>query len=118
MMNRRVFIASIAGGLIVPPVARAQPTSKVYRIVILGLSTQADDTSVTAFRERLAQLGYAEGRNVRIEVKSANRQAGRLPELAAELVRSGPDVIVTITTPAAIAAKNATSTIQIGRAHV
>jgi putative ABC transport system substrate-binding protein len=113
MMNRRTVIASFAGGLIVWPAARAQPTNKVYRIAILVLNAQADDRDVTAFRERLAQLGYAEGRNVRIEVRSADRQAERLPELAAAIARSEPDVIVTITTPAAVAAKNATSTIPI-----
>ena len=68
---------------------------------------------IAAFRERLGQLGYVEGRNLRIEARSANRQSDQLAAVAAELVRLNVDVIVTITTPAAQAAKAATMTIPI-----
>ena len=94
--------------------AQAQPVGKVHRVGILnlgGVSTNSPD--IAAFLERLGQLGYVEGQNLRIEARSANRQSDRLPALAAELARLNMDVIVTITTPAALAAKAATTTIPI-----
>jgi putative ABC transport system substrate-binding protein len=65
------------------------------------------------FREALHDLGYAEGKNIHIEVRSAQSQVARLPELAAQLVRSQVDVIVAIQTPAVYAARNATRDIPI-----
>ena len=65
------------------------------------------------FREALGDLGYFEGRNIQIEVRSAQGQDARLPELAADLVRSQVDVIIAVQTPAAQAAKNATRDIPI-----
>jgi putative ABC transport system substrate-binding protein len=65
------------------------------------------------FREVLRDLGYTEGKNIQIEVRSAQGQVTRLPELAADLVRSQVDVIVAIQTPAVYAAKNATRDIPI-----
>ena len=65
------------------------------------------------FREGLGDLGYIDGKNIQIEVRSAEGQDARLPELAAELVRSRVDVIVAVQTPAAHAAKNATRDIPI-----
>jgi putative ABC transport system substrate-binding protein len=65
------------------------------------------------FREALRDLGYIEGKNVEIEVQSAQGQDARLPQLAAELVRSHVDVIIAVQTPAAYAAKNATHEIPI-----
>jgi putative ABC transport system substrate-binding protein len=84
------------------------------RVGILSLGPVEPDTpDIVAFRERLRQLGYVEGKNLRIEARSAHRQSAQLPALAAELVRLDVDVIVTITTPAAQAAKAATTTIPI-----
>ena len=95
-----------------PPTAVA--AAGVFRVGVLTLSGAADSgRDFEAFRDRLNSLGYAEGRNLVIERRSADRQAERLPALAAELVRLNVDVIVTITTPAALAAKAATSTIPI-----
>jgi len=94
--------------------AQAQPVGKVHRVGILNLGgVSANSPDIAAFLERLGQLGYVEGQNLRIEARSANRQSDRLPALAAELVRLNMDVIVTITTPAALAAKAATTTIPI-----
>jgi putative ABC transport system substrate-binding protein len=73
----------------------------------------ASDPDISAFRERLAQLGYVEDRNLRVDIRSAKRQVDRLAALAAELVGLEVDVIVTITTPAALAAKATTATIPI-----
>jgi putative ABC transport system substrate-binding protein len=66
-----------------------------------------------SFREELRGLGYIEGKNVRLEFRSDQGEIGRLPELAAELVRLKVDVIVPWSTPAAIAAKQATQEIPI-----
>jgi putative ABC transport system substrate-binding protein len=65
------------------------------------------------FLRRLRELGYVEGKNITIEYRSADDKLDRLTALAGELVRLNIDVLVTSTTPAAIAAKNATETIPI-----
>jgi putative ABC transport system substrate-binding protein len=65
------------------------------------------------YRETLRDLGYVEGKNIQFEVRSAQGQFSRLPELAAELVRSKVDIIVASLTPAVIAARHATSDIPI-----
>ena len=68
---------------------------------------------IDAFRQGLADLGWVEGRNIRIEHRDAEGQAGRLLALAVELVSLNVDVIVTVDTPPTQAAKQATSTIPI-----
>ena len=68
---------------------------------------------VDAFRQGLRELGYIEGQNIAVEYRFASGRVSQLPELAAELVRLNPDVIVTPGTPASAAAKQATSTIPI-----
>ena len=65
------------------------------------------------YREALRELGHVEGRNIQIEIRSAQGQVGLLPELAADLVRSNPDIIVASLTPAVVAARRATSDIPI-----
>ncbi|MFL5086074.1 MAG: ABC transporter substrate-binding protein [Xanthobacteraceae bacterium] len=65
------------------------------------------------YRDALRDLGYVEGKNIQLEVRSADGQANRLPAVAAELVRSKVDVIVASLTPAVIAAKNATRDVPI-----
>jgi putative ABC transport system substrate-binding protein len=81
----------------------------VYRIGYLTAGSGVEEV----FRQALRQLGYVEGQNIVIEGRFAERKLERLPDLAAELVRLKVDVIVTITTPAAQAAKNATATIPV-----
>src|SRR6185436_1952729 len=89
-----------------------QQAGKVYRIGVLALNTAAAyKPDLAAFQQRLLELGY--GQNVLIEARFADRAVERLPALAAELVRLDVDTIVTITTPAAQAAKDATATIPI-----
>ena len=86
----------------------------VYRVGVLALGSAASNAAdLRAMRDRLNDLGYIEGRNLVIEDRYADRQAERLPTLAADLVRLKVDAIVTITTPAAKAAKNATENIPI-----
>jgi putative ABC transport system substrate-binding protein len=117
MIARRKFLI-VAGAHAVGAIStlhvQAQPMGKVHRVGLLTYdSAPADDRGISAFRERLAQLGYVEGLNLHVEIRSAERQAGRLPALAAEFVGLDVDVIVTFTTPAAQAAKAATTTVPI-----
>jgi putative ABC transport system substrate-binding protein len=107
-MKRRNFITLIGGAAALPLVARAQ--QKTPRIGIL-VFTEAEHMG--PFREALRDLGYVDGRNIQIEIRSAQGQANRLPDLAAELVRSKVDIIVASLTPSVIAARHATSDIPI-----
>lgn len=111
-MRRRNFITSLVGGTVAawPLAALAQQPTKVPRIGVLLIS---GPEPMGPFREALRDLGYAEGKNIQFEVRSAQSQVARLPELAAELVRSQVDLIVAIQTPAVYAAKNATRDIPI-----
>ena len=81
--------------------------------------TSADAQSLAkALREGLREFGYAEGQNFAFEVRSADGNTDRLPELASELARLPVDVIVATFTPCALAAKQATTTIPIVMAAV
>ena len=84
------------------------------------VGTEKTTTSLKAFFQRLHELGYLEGKNIVVEYRYAEGKLERLPDLAAELVRSNVAVIVTSGTPATQAAKQATSTIPIvvGRSPV
>jgi len=109
-----MLIAALASSEFGAPLAaEAQQTGKVYRVGVLALGTAAANApDVAAFRERLGQLGYVEGQNLHLETRFADER-DRLPGLAADLVRLNMTVIVTMTTPAAQAAKAATATIPI-----
>jgi putative ABC transport system substrate-binding protein len=113
--TRRTFLGTLAGGLLVAPLAvRAQPTQKVPRIGWLGGPTrETAQPFVQPFLQGLRDLGWVEGQNIVIEWRFAGGRAERLPELAAELVRLRVDLIVVPSTPTALAAKNATSTIPL-----
>ena len=91
----------------------AQQPRKLPRIGFLFYGSPGPSPEVDAFRQGLRDLGYVEGQNITIEFRFASGQVERLPELAAELVRLKLDVIVTPTTPASMAVKQATSTIPI-----
>jgi putative tryptophan/tyrosine transport system substrate-binding protein len=92
-------------------VAQAQPAKKVYRIGVLASTNFSFQRE--AFLRGLGDLGYAEGKNITIEYRSAEGKFDRLPELAAELVSLKVDVIVASSNPAIIALKQATKTIPI-----
>ena len=109
-MNRRDFIALLGGTAMWPLAVTAQQGERMRRI---GLLLAAGAEPLGPFREALGDLGYFEGKNIQIEVRSAQGQDTPLPQLAAELVRSRVEVIVAVQTPAAHAAKNATKDIPI-----
>src|SRR5215468_6734843 len=80
--------------------ALAQPTGKTYRIGYLsGGSPTASARNVEAFRQGLLDFGWVEGQNIVVEYRFAEGRVERLPDLAAELVRSKVDVIVASPTP-------------------
>src|SRR6476620_10856993 len=108
-MRRRDFIALLRGAAATWPLA--SHSQKPFKIGLLDTGLGAD--FAVPFMQKLAELGYVEGRNVVIERKSAGGNIALLADLAADLVRQQVDVIVTAGTPAGFAAKKATSTIPI-----
>jgi len=115
VIDRRSFLAGTGAVLLGTPLAaEAQPRGKVYRIGVLEVVSVTSNTiNLAAFREGLKEFGYADGQNFVIEYRSADGRPERFPELAEELVRLKVDVILTRGTPAALAAKRATTTIPI-----
>jgi putative ABC transport system substrate-binding protein len=117
--DRRAFFATFvsvgaAGALLLPRSAPAQqPAKRVARVGYLTPSSVSARGGMTELRQRLRDLGYVEGRDVRFEIRAANEDFERLPDLAADLVRVGVDLIVAVSSPAIRAAENATSTIPI-----
>jgi putative ABC transport system substrate-binding protein len=108
------ILCAAAGLLLAAPEAQAQPAVKVARIGYLStLSANSDTANREAFRKGLAALGYVEGQNALIEARHANGNLERLPELANEIVRANPDVIVAATTPAVRAVQRATAAIPV-----
>jgi len=112
-MRRREFLGALGGAAAWPLAAHAQQPAKVPRIGFLHYGSTGPSPEVDAFRQGLSDLGYVEGKNINIEYRFASGRVERLPELAVELVHLKPDVIVTQTTAASLAAKMATSTIPI-----
>jgi putative ABC transport system substrate-binding protein len=113
-MNRRTFLGVTAGLLATPLAAAAQPAGKVYRVCFLALTPGEDTTSMQPLLERLHELGYGEGKNIAFEYRSAEGHPERLSEMARELVRGRPDVLIAgFGTLTAQAAKAATMTIPI-----
>jgi putative ABC transport system substrate-binding protein len=112
MIPRRTFLASAPFGLIAAGRAvRAQTTRKVHRVGILRVGPPPS-SFIEPFRERLRELGYAEGESLIIEYGLA-RSVAQLPELAAELLRLRVDVLVASGTPSVMPARNATSTVPV-----
>jgi putative ABC transport system substrate-binding protein len=110
-MDRRVFIGSLAGGLLSAPLAAwAQPRASTPRIAMLGV-TAMDPLLNEAFKQGLGEFGYTEGRNVVVEYRHADGRPERLSQLAADLVRLNVDVLFVRGAAALAAAKHATSQI-------
>jgi ABC-type uncharacterized transport system substrate-binding protein len=116
-MRRRAFITLLGGAAAAWPLAaHAQQAAKVARIgcIVTGsLESPEQRATVDAFRQGLRERGYVEGQNIIIEYRAADGRIERFPELATELVRLNLDLIVASNTPAALAAKQATTAIPI-----
>jgi putative ABC transport system substrate-binding protein len=110
-MRRRDLIALVSCGVVAWPLAAlAQESRKVWH---MGFIAHGHERFYDALFEGLRELGYAEGRNLVVERRYAEGHAERFREFAAEMVRLNVDVIVVVTTPAALAVKNATTTIPV-----
>jgi len=112
-VERRAFLGAVTGGLLAAPLAAEaqQQPGKVHRVAVLQLT--APTPPVDAFRKAMRDLGWVEGQTFLIDYRGAEGKGERLDQLAAEIVKSRPDVIVTGTSGAAVAAKRATATIPI-----
>ena len=113
MSDRREFITLLGGAVIVgwPLAASAQQVSKSYRVAFLAL---VGDEDAEIVKQRLGELGYIEGKNLNFDYRSAEGQLERLPQLAADFVKTTPDVIVAgFGTAPARTAQAATASIPI-----
>lgn len=116
-IGRRQFISALGGAVATwPLVARAQQGERMPQIGVLTNFASDDAVSqarMTAFIQALQQLGWTDGRNVRIEVRWGADDADRFSNYAVELVALSPDVILTSTTTAAALLLLATRTVPI-----
>jgi putative ABC transport system substrate-binding protein len=99
--------------LAVPLAGEAQPSGKVPRVAFISTTSPENSTSADAFRQRLGDLGYVEGRNIVIEWRWGRGKTERFQEFAAEVARIPVDIIVAANTPAGLAAQKVTRTIPI-----
>lgn len=114
LRRRALFgaLAAVAGAH--PLAALAQSAARTYRIVLLETVPAAQNAAnLAALRNALRALGYVEGRNLVIDYRSSDGHADRFPALAADAVRTHPDVIVARGTPATQAALQATATLPV-----
>jgi ABC-type uncharacterized transport system substrate-binding protein len=113
-MRRRAFITLLGGAAAAWPLsASGQPTSRTVKVGVLTSGNQFTSPAIASFRREMGNLGYVEGGNLTIEFRTAPGEPQRIVSQAAELVGMPVDVIVTDGTPAALAAKQATSNIPI-----
>jgi putative ABC transport system substrate-binding protein len=115
-MRRREFIAGLGSAAAWPMVARAQQGERVQRIGVLTAADENDPVwkpRISAFTQALADLGWIEGRNVRMDLRWGGGDPNRMRALAQELVGLQPDIILTAATPATVAVQRQTRTIPI-----
>src|SRR6516165_4339833 len=115
-MNRRTFIAGLGSAAAWPVVARAQQGERTRRIGVLMPGDENDlvaRTFISAFTQALADLGWTDGRNLRMDVRSAGGDTNRIRALAQELVGLQPDILVAGGPPVTVALQRETRTIPI-----
>jgi putative ABC transport system substrate-binding protein len=115
-MRRRNFITFLGGAAAAwPLVARAQQPERMRRIGVLvsGENNPVLKANVSAFTQALAELGWTDGRNVRMDLRAAGGDINPLRPLAQELVGLKPNIILTVGTPATAAVQRETQTIPI-----
>jgi putative ABC transport system substrate-binding protein len=115
-MNRREIIAALGAAAASPFLALAQPIEPMRRVGVLMLVQQDDPAGVAdvaAFRQGLTDLGWIEGRNIRIELRWPGADVERAQVLAKELVELKPDALLARSTPTTAALKRETGTIPI-----
>jgi putative tryptophan/tyrosine transport system substrate-binding protein len=114
-LKRREFITLVVGAVAAWPLAAARAQQRPMPVVgFLHSASRAPNAHlVAAFRKGLSEAGFVEGQNVAIEYRWADGHYDRLPRMARELIDGKVDIIVTVTTPAALAAKQATSVLPI-----
>ena len=110
MTRRKLLLSTLAVLFLTGLPSLAEAAERVYRV---GVLASAGLRPIESFRDRLSQLGWIEGRNIRFDYRSAEGDDNRQPALAAELVAVPVDLILTWGTPAAVAAKRATAAIPI-----
>jgi putative tryptophan/tyrosine transport system substrate-binding protein len=115
-MRRREFIAGLGSAVAWPVVARAQQGDRVRRIgVLMGLNETDPEGKLrySAFTQALAELGWADGRNVRVDLRWGGGDINQIRAFAQELVGLQPDIVVTNATPPTIAVQRETRTVPI-----
>src|SRR5688500_2983438 len=112
---KRATVKMISLFLPILTLALASPVrAQIKRKPTIGVLTPAErQWEGAAFREGLRNLGYIEGTNISIDVRSAEGKLERMPELAAALINSDVDIIVSVNTPGTRAAMEATKTVPI-----
>jgi putative ABC transport system substrate-binding protein len=106
-------LLTATGALLAAPLTVGAQPAKIARVGFLSLDLAGNPRGTDSFKQGLHELGYVEGRNIHIELRSAERRFERFPALVAELVALNVDVIVAPNVVAAQAAKQATKTIPI-----
>ena len=115
-MKRRTFIAGLGSAVAWPVVARAQQGDRIRRIGVLMPFDENDPEGkprISGFTQALADLGWTDGRNVRMDVRWGGGDINRIQALAQELVGLQPDIILAGSTPATVALQQETRTIPI-----
>jgi putative tryptophan/tyrosine transport system substrate-binding protein len=114
-MRRREFILALGAAAAWPLAARAQqPPGPIPRVAFLGAESASTNRHfLDAFRQGMREHGYVEGQNITLVERWAEGRSERFPELIAELLGLKMNVILTVSLPAALAAKHATATVPI-----
>jgi putative ABC transport system substrate-binding protein len=117
MIRRREFVAGLGGAAAWPLAAWAQQGDRVRRIGVLSSGRDENDpvakSQISAFTQALAELGWTDGRNVRMDLRWGGGDINRIRAFAQELVGLKPDIILAVTSPVIVALQRETRTIPI-----